>query len=164
MAFYSMNIGSGPIKQQKKVVNAYFFYPVNNLMIMITYDSKSLFQNMQEKFKEDLMQIIISLLLSTLAVLIATYILPGVHVSSFFTALVVAVVLGIVNAFILPLLLLITLPINILTLGLFTLVIIGFLVMGVAAIVPGFTVDGFWWALLLAVVLFIINSFINAVV
>lgn len=110
------------------------------------------------------MQILLSLLLSTLAVLITTYILPGVHVSSFFTALVVAVVLGIVNAFIFPLILLITLPINILTLGLFTFVIIGLLVMGVSAIVPGFNVDGFWWAVAFAVVLFIINSFISALV
>ncbi len=106
------------------------------------------------------MYVLVSLLLSTLAVLVAAYILPGVHISSFFTALVVAVVLGIVNAIILPFLLLITLPINILTLGLFTLVIIGFLVMGVAAIVPGFTVDNFWWALLFAIVLFIVNRVI----
>jgi putative membrane protein len=108
------------------------------------------------------MQVILSLLLSTLAVLVTTYILPGVHVSGFFTALVVAIVLGIVNAFILPLLLLITLPINILTLGLFTLVIIGLLVMLVSKIVPGFTVDGFWWAVLFAIVLWVINSFIHA--
>lgn len=108
------------------------------------------------------MYIFISLLLSTLAVLVSAYILPGVHISNFFTALVVAIVLGIVNAFLLPLLLLITLPINILTLGLFTLVIIGGLVMAVSAIVPGFTVDNFWWALLFAIVLFIVNSFINA--
>lgn len=108
------------------------------------------------------MQTIISLLLSTIAVIVTAYILPGVHVSSFLTALVVAVILGIVNALIFPLLLLITLPINILTLGLFTFVIIGLLVMGVSAIVPGFTVDSFWWAIAFAVVLFIINSFIHA--
>jgi putative membrane protein len=108
------------------------------------------------------MYMILSLLISTLAILVTTYILPGVHVSGFFTALVVAIVLGIVNTFILPLLLLITLPINILTLGLFTLVIIGLLVMLVAAIVPGFTVDSFWWAILFAVVLWIINSFLKA--
>lgn len=110
------------------------------------------------------MQIILSLLLSTLAVLVTTYLLPGTHVSSFFTALVVAIVIGIVNSFILPLLLLLTLPINILTLGLFTFVIIGLLVMAVSAIVPGFTVDGFWWALAFAFVLFIVNSFLRSLV
>lgn len=109
------------------------------------------------------MHTIISLLLSTIAVCVTAYILPGVHVSSFFTALVVAVVLGIVNSLILPLLLLITLPINLLTLGLFTFVIIGFLVLGVSAIVPGFKVDGFWWALVFALVLAIINGFMHAI-
>lgn len=107
------------------------------------------------------MQTIISLLLSTVAVMVTAYILPGVHVANFFTALVVAVVIGIVNSLILPLLLLITLPINILTLGLLTFVIIGFLVLGVSAIVPGFKIDGFWWALVFAFVLWIINSFIH---
>jgi putative membrane protein len=108
------------------------------------------------------MQTLISLLLSSLAVFVTAYILPGVHVDSFLTAIVVAVVIGVVNALILPLLLIVTLPINILTFGLFTLVVIGLLVMGVSAIVPGFTVDGFWWALAFAVVLFFINSFIKA--
>lgn len=108
------------------------------------------------------MQTLISLLLSSVAVLAAAYILPGVHVSSFLTALVVAIVLGIVNSFILPLLLIITLPINILTLGLFTLVIIALCVMLVSAIVPGFTVDSFWWALAFGLVLFVINSFIRS--
>lgn len=104
---------------------------------------------------------LISLLLSSLAVFVAAYILPGVHVDSFFTAVVVAVVLGIVNALLLPLILIITLPINILTLGLLTFVIIGLLVMGVSAIVPGFNVDSFWWALAFALVLFVINGFIR---
>lgn len=108
------------------------------------------------------MQTIISLILSTIAVIVTAYILPGTHVSSFLTALAVAVVLGIANAFILPLLLLITLPINILTLGLFTFVIIGLMVMLASAIVPGFHVDSFWWALAFALVLFIINSFLSA--
>lgn len=108
------------------------------------------------------MQAILSLVLSTIAVMITAYILPGVHVNSFLTALVVAVVLGIVNAFILPLLLLITLPINILTLGLFTFVIIGLMVKLVSAIVPGFQVDNFWWAMAFALVLFLINSFLSA--
>ncbi len=108
------------------------------------------------------MQTLISILLSSLAVFVTAYILPGVHVDSFVTAIIIAIVLGVVNALILPLLLIITLPINILTLGLFTLVIIGLLVMLVSAIVPGFTVDSFWWAIAFAIVLFIINSFIRS--
>lgn len=109
------------------------------------------------------MYTILSLVLSTLAVLATAYILPGVHVSSFFTAFVVAVILGIANAFIFPFFLIITLPINILTLGLFTFVIMGLLVLGVSAIVPGFKVDGFWWAVAFAVVLAIVNSFVHAI-
>lgn len=108
------------------------------------------------------MHIIINLLLSTIAVFVAAYLLPGVHVASIGTALVIAVVLGIINAVILPLLLIITLPINILTLGLFTLVIIALCVMLASAIVPGFTVDSFWWALAFGLLLFVINSFIKS--
>jgi putative membrane protein len=109
------------------------------------------------------MHTILSILLSTIAVMITAYILPGVHVQSFWTAVVVAVVLGIVNGFILPVVLLVTLPINILTLGLLTFVIIGGLVLGVSAVVPGFQVDGFWWALVFAIVLAVINSFLRAI-
>lgn len=109
------------------------------------------------------MRTIISLILSTLAVLVTAYLLPGTHVESFLTALVVAVVLAIINTLIFPILLIITLPINILTLGLFTLVIMALLVMLASAIVPGFKVDSFWWAMAFAVVLAIINGFMSQV-
>lgn len=109
------------------------------------------------------MQTLLSLLLSTLAVIVTAYILPGAHVSGFLAAFVAAVILGILNSIIFPILLLITLPINILTLGLFTFVIMALLVMLVSAIVPGFQVDSFWWALAFALVLAIINSFIHAI-
>lgn len=110
------------------------------------------------------MNALITILLSTIAVFVTAHILPGIHVSGIGTALVVAVVLSIVNAFIRPLLLILTLPINILTLGLFTFVIIGGLVLLVSAIVPGFTVDGFWWAVAFAIVLAVINGFLNTIV
>jgi putative membrane protein len=108
------------------------------------------------------MKILLSLILSTLAVFITAQIVPGVQVSSVTTAFIVAVVLGIINAFIRPILLILTLPINILTLGLFTLVIMAICVLLASAIVPGFQVNGFWWAMLFAIVLAIINSFLNA--
>jgi putative membrane protein len=110
-----------------------------------------------------IIQPLVSLLLSTLAVAITAHVLSGVHVESFWVALVVAVILGVVNALILPLLLLITLPINVLTLGLFTFVIIGALVMLVTAIVPGFQVDSFGWAMVFAVVLAVINAILKAI-
>lgn len=105
---------------------------------------------------------ILTVLLSTIAVFVTAHILPGVRIEGWATALAVAIVLAIVNAFIRPLLLILTLPLNILTLGLFTFVIIGCLVMLVSAIVPGFHVDGFWWALAFALVLAVINGFLTS--
>jgi len=107
------------------------------------------------------MSIIINWLVSALVILIAAYILPGVHVASLTAALVTAVVLGIINLFIKPLIIILTLPLTILTLGLFTLVINAFLILLASSIVPGFKVDGFWWALIFSIVLSVINSFAN---
>ncbi len=108
------------------------------------------------------MAILFSWIISALAIIASAYLLPGVHVDGFTTALVVALVLGIINAIIKPVLVILTLPINILTLGLFTLVINALLVLLTAAIVPGFKVDGFWWALIFGVVLSLINGFLNS--
>ena len=110
------------------------------------------------------MAFLIKWLVNALAIGITAYLLPGVRVSGFFAALVTALVLGLVNTFIRPLLLLLTLPLNILTLGLLTLVINALLIMLVAAVVPGFSVRGFWWALLFGLVLAVINYFLNVVV
>ena len=110
------------------------------------------------------MAFLIKWLVNALAIGITAYLLPGVRVSGFFAALVTALVLGLVNTFIRPLLLLLTLPLNILTLGLFTLVINALLILLVAAVVPGFSVRGFWWALLFGLVLAVINYFLNIIV
>ena len=107
------------------------------------------------------MRILIHLLIGAVAVFAAARILPGVTVDGFGTALAVAIVLGLVNALLRPLLLLLTLPLNILTLGLFTFVIIGGLVQLTAAIVPGFHVASFWWALAFALVLSLINAVLH---
>lgn len=95
-------------------------------------------------------------LVATLSILIAAYIVPNVSVT-LLAAVIAAVVLGALNFFIRPILLVLTLPINILTLGLFSLVINAFLVMLASLLVPGFFVDGFWTALLFALVLAVIN-------
>jgi putative membrane protein len=109
------------------------------------------------------MHLILKLLVGSFAVFLTAYILPGVKVANFITALVAAVVLAAINAFIKPLLIILTLPLNILTLGLLTFVINALLVLLAAAIVPGFTVKSFWWALLfgliLAIVTYVLNSF-----
>lgn len=103
------------------------------------------------------MNIIIHWLIATAAVAVSAFLIPGVHVGGFLSALVAAVVLGFLNTFIKPLLILFTLPINILTLGLFTLVINALLILLASAVVPGFRVDGFWWAVSFSIVLAIVN-------
>lgn len=108
------------------------------------------------------MQAIINLFLSAIAVVIAAYLLPGVKVDNFLTAIVVAVVLGIINAIIKPILVILTLPINIVTLGLFTFIINGIIVLLVSALVPGFKVHGFLWAILFSIVLSIVSWFISS--
>ncbi len=99
-------------------------------------------------------------LINGLAVWIASYVLPGVNVDGFLTAIVVAVILGIANAVLKPILILLTIPITVLSLGLFIFVINALLILLVAKIVPGFTVDSFWWALGFSLVLSIVNSFL----
>jgi putative membrane protein len=107
------------------------------------------------------MPLLLQWLTTALAILVTAYLLPGVVISSFFTAMVVAVVLGLVNAFIKPIFLLLTLPINILTLGLFTFVINAFMVLLTARLVGGFYVSSFGWALLFSLVLMIVSTAID---
>lgn len=105
---------------------------------------------------------LLRLFIGTIAVFITGYILPGVKISNFGSALVAAIVLGAVNAFLKPILVFLTLPITILTLGLFMFVINALLVQLAAAIVPGFEVKGFLSALLFSLVLTIISSILHA--
>lgn len=103
------------------------------------------------------MHILLAIIINTIAVLFTAYILPGIHLAGFWTSVFVAIVLGIVNAILRPIIFILTLPINILTLGLFSFVIMGLLVYLVSAIVPGFKVDNFGWAILFALIVAIIN-------
>lgn len=103
------------------------------------------------------MSIIINWVISAVVIMVSAYLLPGVILDGIVAALVLAVVLGAINAFIKPLLVILTLPINILTLGLFTFVIDALLIMLAGAVVPGFSVVNFWWALLFAVVLAVVS-------
>ncbi len=106
------------------------------------------------------MPILISWLISTLVILASAYILPGVSVSGFVAALSAALVLGLANAILKPILILLTLPINFLSMGLFTLVINAGLVLLTALLVPGFVVASFWWALLLGLILSLVSAII----
>ena len=89
------------------------------------------------------MGIITKLLLTVLALLLVSNFVPGIEVSGLYIALIVAVVLGIINLVVKPLLILLTLPINLLTLGLFTFVINAFLFWFISTFIDGFSVDGF---------------------
>lgn len=106
-------------------------------------------------------QFLISWLVYSLAVIISAYILPGVNVDSFTAALIAALVLGILNALIKPVLLALTLPINVLTLGLFTFVVNAALVLLASQVVDGFRVEGFLSAVIFAIVLSIISSILE---
>jgi putative membrane protein len=103
------------------------------------------------------------ILINGIAVYVAAYILPGVSINSAWTALIVGLVLGVVNAFIKPILVFLTLPITLITLGLFILVINGLLVLGTSLLVPGFVVENIWWAILFSIVISLISSFLQNV-
>ena len=92
--------------------------------------------------------LIARLLVNILALLLVAYIVPGIEVLGFYTAFIVALILGLLNIVIRPILILLTLPITIITLGLFTFIINALLFWFVASFVEGFTVSGFWIALL----------------
>ena len=99
----------------------------------------------------------------TLIVVFAAWVIPGIEVDGYLSALIVAAVIALINVSLRPVLNLITLPINILTLGLFTLVINALLLMFVSYLVPGFEVEGFWaafWGALLMSILSVGISFI----
>ena len=101
---------------------------------------------------------IIQFLLNGLAVLLTAYLLPGVHVEHYGHALLAALVLAITNVLLKPLLILFTIPLTIATFGLFLLVINAVIIIIVDYFVPGFRVDGFWWAIAFSLILSIFNS------
>jgi putative membrane protein len=104
------------------------------------------------------MRLLLVWLINALSLLAVAYLLPSVTVASFYAAVMTALVLAVVNTVIRPVLVLVTLPINILTLGLFTLVINGMLFWFVASFVEGFRVTGFWSALLGALFYSVIST------
>lgn len=108
-----------------------------------------------------MVSVLINWIVSAMVIFSIAYIIPGVRVADFTTALVVALVLGIINALLKPILLILTLPINILTLGLFTFVLNALLILLVSYIVPSFNVDGFFAALIFAIVLSITSTVIH---
>ena len=103
------------------------------------------------------MGFILNFILSAIAVFIAAYIVPGVNIDSFGTALIVALVLGLLNAFVKPILNLLTLPINIMTLGLFSIVINILILYIASALVAGFSITSLLSAILFGLILAVIG-------
>ena len=111
------------------------------------------------------MGVFIRWLILTAAIVAASYLIDGIRISGFFSAFCAAAVLGILNALFRPILFILTLPINIMTLGLFTFVINALLLKMASGVIPGFDVHGFWSAVFAALIIsgvnWILSSFIN---
>ena len=98
------------------------------------------------------------LLINSIVIFAGAYILEGVKIKSFWTAVGVAILLGLINMFIKPLILLLTLPLTVLTLGLFVLVINAWILMIIDKMVDGLKIDGFFWALIYSIIISVLNS------
>lgn len=111
------------------------------------------------------MQFVIQIVISTLAVLITAFLLSGVQIedNSFFTAVIVAAVLSFLNAVIKPLMILLTIPITVMTMGIFLLAINAFMIQLTANLVDGFSVASFWSALWFSLILSIVTSILEGI-
>ena len=107
------------------------------------------------------MQFLGKIFLSTFAVLISAWLLPGGRVEDFLSAFLVAISLAVLNAIVKPILIILTIPVTILTLGLFLLVINAFIIYLADSLVSGFEVDGFWWAIFFIIVLSLVTSILS---
>ena len=108
------------------------------------------------------MKLIIRLLLNAIAVVVLAKVLKGVNVDSYTTAIIVAVVLSLLNLIVKPILVLFTLPITLLTLGLFLVVINALIILLADQLISGFTVSNFWWALLFSILLSVLQSLLQS--
>jgi putative membrane protein len=104
------------------------------------------------------MKTILKILLTAVAVLVLAYVLPGVAVASYVSAIIVAVVLGLLRLIVKPILVVLTFPITIVTLGLFLLVINAFIIIMADYFIDGFSVKNFWWALIFSLLLSFLQS------
>ena len=107
------------------------------------------------------MYFLIKWLVLTMAVMIASYLVEGIHVSGFFSAFFTAAVLGMLNVFFRPVLLILTLPLNILSFGLFTFVINAIMLMMASGVIPGFQIQGFWSAVAGSFIISVVNWIIT---
>lgn len=108
-----------------------------------------------------MVRFILRLLINTVAVYVTASIVPGIKIDNFTSALIASIVLGILNTLIKPILIILTLPVNILTLGLFTFVINAFMITLTSSLVNGFHVETFLSALLFSIVLSVVGWFLG---
>jgi putative membrane protein len=108
------------------------------------------------------MNLILRLLLNAVAVFVLANILSGVSVDGYVSAIIVALVLSVLNLFVKPLLVIFTLPVTILTLGLFLLVINGLIILLADKFIDGFSVTNIWWAILFSILLSILQSLLQS--
>jgi len=109
------------------------------------------------------MNFLVRLIISTLAVLVTSYLLPGIYIESFLTAVIVALVLGFLNSIVKPLLILFSLPAIIFSFGLFLIVINTLIILLADKLIEGFKVNGFGRALLFGIVLWLVTSILNTI-
>lgn len=101
---------------------------------------------------------LVNLLINTISIFAVSYILTGIQIDSFMTALIVAVVMAVLNVTLKPLLILITIPLTIITFGLFLLVVNVLVLYAADALIGGFHIAGFWWALAFSILVSLVNS------
>ena len=106
------------------------------------------------------MGFIANLLISALAVYLTTWLLPGIVVKSFWSAMGISLIIGLLNVLVRPLLTLLTIPVTIVTLGLFLFVIDALIIMLAAKLLDGFIVNGFWWALIFSIIVTSVTNFL----
>ena len=112
--------------------------------------------------KMNLIKFIGKILVNTLGIMLTAAILPGIDIDDPFNAVLAALLLAVLNVTLKPILIILTIPFTIFTFGLFLLVINAFIILIAAKLIAGFSVDGFWWALLFSIVMTIINSILES--
>lgn len=108
------------------------------------------------------MRLIIRILVTAFIVVALSNFLPGTHIDSYYTGITVAIIIGLMNIFVKPILVILTLPVTIFTFGLFLLVINALIILLSSALITGFLVDGFWWAFLFSILLSFCQSILFA--
>jgi len=107
------------------------------------------------------MNFLLKILVTSIAVVVSAFLLPGVHIEGYTTAIVVAIVLSLLNYFVKPVLIILTIPATIFSFGFFLLVINAFIIILTSKFVGGFKVDGFWWAFIFSIILSLITSILD---